>query len=58
MESAVPTGRQITHQRDEHGNMKQIVSPTRLREILDEDGDDYSRPKEFGPQDEWEVAAD
>jgi hypothetical protein len=36
--------------------MVQIVSPSRLREILDADGEDYSRPSAFGPDDEWEVA--
>jgi hypothetical protein len=49
-------GRQITHQPDENGIMRQIVSPAKLREILDRDGDDYSRPDHFGPKDEWDVA--
>jgi len=48
--------RQITHQMDrDAGFMRQIVSPHTLRQILDEDGDDYSRPRDFGPLDEWKV---
>jgi hypothetical protein len=47
--------REITHQPDEDGTLRQIVSPKRLRQILDEDGDDYSKPKDFGPKDEWKV---
>ena len=47
---------QTTHRRDqETGNMMQIVTPERLREILDADGDDYERPSDFGPDDEWDV---
>lgn len=50
---------QITHQRDtETGHMVQIVTPAELRRILDEDGEDYSRPTDFGPDDEWDVDAD
>lgn len=37
------------------GHLRQIVSPERLREILDESGDDYSRPADFGDADEWDV---
>jgi hypothetical protein len=48
-------GREITHRPDEHGIMRQIVSAERLREILDTDGDDYIRPKDFKPEDEWDV---
>ncbi len=48
-------GRQITHQPDERGIMRQIVSPATLRAVLDEDGDDYDQPKDFGPDDEWDV---
>ena len=49
-------GRQITHQRDqETGRMVQIVSPAVLRAILREDGDDLSRPKDWGADDEWNV---
>ena len=47
---------ETTHRRDqETGNMVQIVTPERLREILDADGDDYERPSDFGPDDEWDV---
>ncbi len=45
---------ETTH-RNVDGRLVQIVSPQRLREILDADGDDYSRPKDFGPDDEWYV---
>lgn len=46
---------EITHQPDENGVMRQIVSPARLREILDADGETYDKPTDFGPDDEWEV---
>lgn len=46
---------QITHQPDETGVMRQIVNAETLRRILDESGDDYSRPNDFGPDDEWDV---
>lgn len=50
---------EITHQRDpDDGHMRQIVSAQRLREILDKDGESYDRPKEFRPDDEWDVAED
>jgi hypothetical protein len=35
--------------------MIQLVSPERLREILDEDGETYEPPSGFGDGDEWEV---
>jgi hypothetical protein len=48
---------EVTHQVDSKtGNMIQLVSPERLREILDADGEDYERPSHFGLDDEWEVA--
>lgn len=37
------------------GRVVQVVSPERLREILDADGEDYDRPKDFGPDDDWVV---
>jgi hypothetical protein len=46
---------QITHQPDDAGVMRQIVTPATLREILDSDGSDYHRPAHFGPDDEWNV---
>ena len=50
---------ETTHQRDpETGHMRQLVTPQRLRKILDNDGDDYSRPCDLGPDDEWDVAGD
>lgn len=36
----------------------QVVSPDRLREILDADGDDYEPPSGFGPDDEWDVGGE
>lgn len=48
--------REVTHTVDPDGHMVQVVSPQRLREILDADGDDYSRPSHFGPDDEWSVS--
>lgn len=49
-------GREITHKIDpETGHLVQFVSPARLRDILDEDGEDYDRPTDFGPADEWIV---
>lgn len=48
--------REITHKTDrDTGRIVQLVSPKRLREILDADGDTYDRPKHFGPDDEWDV---
>jgi len=47
---------EITHRYDKDlGRMVQIVSPERLRRILDEEGSDYDPPSDFGPEDEWEV---
>jgi hypothetical protein len=47
---------ETTHRYDrERGHLVQIVSPERLRQILLADGDDCSRPKDFGPLDEWEL---
>lgn len=48
---------ETTHRKDpDTGNMRQVVSPERLREILDADGDSYDPPSDFGPDDEWNVA--
>lgn len=46
---------EITHKQVD-GRMVQVVTPQRLREILDEDGENYDPPDDFGPDDEWEVA--
>ena len=47
---------EITHTIDEEtGHYVQRVSPEHLREMLDEDGENYDRPNHFGPEDEWEV---
>jgi len=45
---------EITH-RIIDGRYVQLVTPTRLRQILDRDGDTYDRPADFGPDDEWAV---
>jgi hypothetical protein len=51
--------REITHRVDrETRRVVQLVSAERLREILDEDGEDYARPRHFGADDEWDVGAD
>lgn len=45
-----------THELDrENGKYRQIVSPARLREILDEQGETYDPPDGFGDGDEWDV---
>jgi hypothetical protein len=49
-------GRQVTHRQDENGVMRQIVSPEKLKQILDDDGDSYSRPDDWTDEDEWNVA--
>jgi hypothetical protein len=49
---------QITHQPDENGVMRQIVTPETLRQVLEDAGDDYTRPEFFGPADEWDVCAE
>lgn len=46
---------EITHQVDEDGNYRQIVSPAKLRRILDATGDNYDRPKDFSDADEWDI---
>lgn len=49
---------EITHIVDaDDGHMRQIVTPAELRRILDESGDNYLRPADFGPDDEWDVGA-
>lgn len=50
---------EITHLPDpDDGHMVQIVTPERLAEVLRADGDDLSRPRSFGPRDEWFVEED
>lgn len=50
---------EITHRKDpETGALRQCVCPERLREILRADGESLDRPKDFGPQDEWDVGAE
>jgi hypothetical protein len=46
---------QTTHKRDEDGRMVQVVTPWELRRVLDEEGSCYSRPGDFGLEDEWRV---
>ena len=47
---------EITHRLD-HDTRRyvQVVSPARLREILDAAGDDYIPPSGFSEEDEWDV---
>ena len=48
------TRAETTHVYDvERGGMRQIVPPWRLRQILRAQGESLSRPKDFGPNDEW-----
>lgn len=48
--------REITHRPDpDTGHLRQLVSPRRLREILDADDESYERPDGWGPNDEWDV---
>lgn len=48
---------ETTHKTDpETGRAVQIVSPARLREVLDAEDSNYDRPPEFGPDDEWDVS--
>lgn len=50
--------REVTHRRDpDTGHYIQTVSPERLREILDADGETYERPDHLTDADEWEVAS-
>lgn len=50
---------EITHRADPDTRaMVQIVSAARLREILRDQGSDYSRPAHFAPEDEWDVGDD
>lgn len=47
---------ETTHRRDpDTGYYIQVVSPARLREILDDAGEDYTPPSGFGDEDEWDV---
>jgi len=55
---ALFTMSETTHIQDDDGHLIQLVSPAELRRILDEDGDDYERPSDFGPNDEWIVEED
>ena len=49
---------QITHQADDDGHMRQIVSAETLRDILIEDGDTLEKPKWLSADDEWDVGDD
>lgn len=47
---------ETTHVPDpDDGHLVQVVSPDRLRALLDEHGDSYDRPDDFRPEDEWYV---
>ena len=48
--------REITHRVDrETKRVVQLVSAKRLRAILRKDGETLERPRDFGPDDEWDV---
>jgi hypothetical protein len=51
--------RQITHKNavgpGGQRYLQQIVSPTELKRQLHRDGESLQRPKDFGPDDEWNV---
>ena len=50
---------QTTHRVDPNdGHLAQIVTPAELRDVLDADGDNYDRPADFGPADEWDTDDD
>lgn len=38
--------------------LRQIVSPSELLRILQRDGETLERPKDFGPDDEWNLPDD
>ena len=46
---------QITHQRDESGTLRQIVSARVLRRILRAAGSGLRRPRNFRALDEWDT---
>lgn len=47
---------EITHRLDPDTNRYvQVVTPARLREILDDAGEDYTPPSGFCDADEWDV---
>ena len=51
---------QVTHENDVHPvtgkrYLRQIVSARELRNALRRDGESLARPKDFGPDDEWDV---
>jgi hypothetical protein len=51
--------REITHKFDEAiGCLVQVVPPEKLRQILDSEGEDYSRPDYFSDFDEWDTGED
>jgi hypothetical protein len=47
-----------THVTNHEGTLKQVVTPVRLRELLDEHNVETRRPDFFIDEDEWEVAPD
>lgn len=50
--------RQITHVLDAEGVYRQVVSSDELAKVLKSEGSDLSRPKDFGPDDEWFVPSE
>jgi hypothetical protein len=47
---------ETTHKIDETSRYRQIVTPETLKAVLDQAGDDYSRPDFMTDEDEWDVA--
>jgi hypothetical protein len=44
-----------THVMDPDGHYRQIVSPRRLRELLEQDGQSLKRPTHLSDSDDWLV---
>jgi hypothetical protein len=53
---------QVTHVNDHTPDgrpyLRQVVSPDELRRILRRDRESLERPKDFGPDDEWNLPND
>jgi hypothetical protein len=47
-----------THEIDERGNYRQIVTAHRLRQILEAYGETTERPAHFNWRDQWDVEED
>lgn len=50
---------EITHTKDpDTGYLIQVVTPSRLRAILDDAGESHDRPSDFCDEDEWDTDSD